>query len=70
MLSPSQACISMAIMSPSYQDMAYGAPTKILADVIGSNGTHMTIEENVEVDIPAGKMGWRGESFLVCGEAF
>lgn len=63
-----QACISVAIMSPSYQELAYGHPKKIQADVVGGNETHKAIEEDVELDIHIGKMGWRGESFLVCGK--
>lgn len=59
-----QACFSVAIMSPSYQELVYGYPKKVQVDILDGDAG---IRANETVKLYGGKMEWRGELFLTCG---
>jgi hypothetical protein len=63
-----QACFSLAIMSPEYNDLVYGEPNKILTDTVSGGWTEKIVTANQTIKVYGGKMKWRGEMFLLCGE--
>jgi len=64
------ACLSVAIMSPSYQDIVYGQPVEAFIPVLKGDGgwgpKELTFNNTVKV-YGTEKMDWRGELFLTTG---
>lgn len=65
-----QMCMSVAIMSPTQYELAYGDAVEIVADVKKSfNWTYSEILHNQTVKVyGTEKMHWRGECFLAAGK--
>lgn len=63
------ACLSVAVMSPTYHDLVYGHPTEILAHTMEGEGWGpKTLVANQTVKVfGEEKMMWRGEFFLTTG---
>lgn len=55
-------------MSPEYNDLVYGEPNKILTDTVSGGWTEKIVTANQTIKVYGGKMKWRGEMFLLCGE--
>jgi len=64
------ACLSLAIMSPTYQTLVYGEPTEIWVQTMEKEGwgpgTPSQNKSTVKV-FGEEKMKWRGEMFLITG---
>jgi len=63
------ACLSVAIMSPRYQDIVFGHPKKAFIPLLEGEGwgpTTLTLNNTVEI-YGGEKMDWRGECFLITG---
>ena len=65
-----QACLSLAIMSPTYHALVYGQPTEVWVHTVEKEGwgpgTPSKNKTGVEV-VGENKMGWRGKMFLITG---
>lgn len=63
------ACLSLAYMSPTYQDIVYGQPKEALVTLLQGEGWGPKVAvPNSTVKIYGGeKMDWRGECFLISG---
>ncbi len=64
-----QMCMSVALMSPTQYDLAYGDAVEIIADVNKKyNWTYSEVMHNQTVKVyGTEKMHWRGECFLAAG---
>lgn len=62
-------CMSVALMSPTQYELAYGDPVEIVADVTKNiNYTFSEVQKNQTVKIfGSEQMHWRGECFLFAG---
>jgi len=64
------ACLSLAYMSPRYQDIVYGQPKEIFVQIMEGEGwgekTPSVNKTSVKV-YGEDKMDWRGECFLMTG---
>jgi predicted dinucleotide-binding enzyme len=62
-------CMSVAVMSPTQYELAYGDPVEIIADVNKNfNYTAAEVVKGQKIKIFASeKMHWRGECFLAAG---
>merc|ERR1712109_229143 len=64
------ACLSVAYMSPRYQDIVYGQPTEVFVNVMEGEGwgPKTPSENKTSVKVyGSDKMDWRGECFLMAG---
>jgi len=63
------ACLSLAIMSPTYHELVYGEPTGIWVNTMEGEGWMKRPSANMSQVKVFGseKMDWRGESFLMTG---
>jgi len=64
------ACLSLAIMSPTYHDLVYGHPKEIWVNTVEKEGwgPGTPSENKTSVKVVGGeKMGLRGEMFLITG---
>jgi hypothetical protein len=64
-----QACLSLAYMSPTYQDLVYGQPKEVLVTQLQGEGWGPKVAvPNATVKVYGEqKMDWRGECFLMTG---
>jgi len=64
------AILSMAYMSPRYQDIVFGQPTEVYAQVMEGEGwgPKLPSVNKTSIKVYGGdKMDWRGECFLMAG---
>jgi len=64
------ACLSLAYMSPAYQDTLWGSPAEVLVDKVSKDWTtgETVIYTNQSIKVmSAEKMDWQGECFLMAG---
>lgn len=63
------ACLSLAYMSPTYQDIVFGQPKEVLVTQLQGEGWGPKVAvPNTTVKVYGGdKMDWRGECFLITG---
>jgi len=64
------ACLSVAYMSPRYQEIVYGQPTEVFVNVMEGEGwgPKTPSENKTSVKVYGSeKMDWRGECFLMAG---
>lgn len=63
------ACLSVAIMSPSYQTLVYGEPKEAFIPLLQGEGwgpKQLTLNNTVKI-YGTEQMDWRGECFLMAG---